>query len=519
MKIERESRTMCRDLPQTPPKGMDYGRPFGCNKICGRLCIELEGSLASALSIGSGEQEKTDSDVILDSKGNPFIPGSALAGALRAYTGEIGRKKEADQLFGKSKDESPGGDSDRQSRIFVYDTQIQNAQIGIRDGVRLGEAKTADPKSKYEIQIIESNANFKMRLEFIERESQKVQKDLKKLMDDDLRLVWSWVHGFTTGELRLGARSQRGFGQFKIEKVRIKKFNMEEQATYLEWLEWDWEKPDAFIQEESIDVTQGAEGQYAKWLCTEGKDAARKFIHCFEVPLDIPYTLLIRTYSTAFKRTDEMPDYEQLTAGDRGEEALIPGSSIAGAFRSHIAKIIKEIAHLESWEKAQSRLNPFFGTWMKNDAKNGGNDDKILASRIIFEETVVNGGNQLPVFRNAIDRFTGGTVEGALYEEVPWAGGNVLLRIFLQKDRYKEGTQDSDDIICGLLLWAILDLQAGILPIGGETAVGRGIFSSLGKKGEEIFLDGQPLSEQKKERYLQRAVQWAKETEDECTEG
>ena len=95
----------------------------------------------------------------------------------------------------------------------------------------------------------------------------------------------------------------------------------------------------------------------------------------------------------------------------------------------------------------------------------------------------------------------------------------MLLRIFLQKDRHKEGTQDSDDIICGLLLWAILDLQAGILPIGGETAIGRGIFSSSGKKGEEILLDGQPLSEQKKEKYLQRAVQWAKETEDECTEG
>ncbi|WP_346909181.1 RAMP superfamily CRISPR-associated protein [Faecalicatena orotica] len=519
MKIERESRTMCRDLPQTPPKGMDYGRPFGCNKICGRLCIELEGSLASALSIGSGEQEKTDSDIILDSKGNPFIPGSALAGALRAYTGEIGREKEADQLFGKPKDELPGAASDRQSRIFVYDTQIQNAQIGIRDGVRLGEAKTADYKSKYEIQIIESNANFKMRLEFIERESQKAQNDLKKLMNDDLRMVWNWVHGFTTGELRLGARSQRGFGQFKIEKVRIKTFNMEEQASYLEWLEWDWEKPDAFILEESIDITHGAEGQYAKWLRTEGKEAARKFIHCFEVPLDIPYTLLIRTYSTTFKRTDEMPDYGQLTAGGRGEEALIPGSSIAGAFRSHIAKIIKEIAHLESWEKAQSRLNPFFGTWMKNDAKNDGTGDKILASRIIFEETVVKGGNQLPVFRNAIDRFTGGTVEGALYEEVPWAGGNVLLRIFLQKDRHKEGTQDSDDIICGLLLWAILDLQAGILPIGGETAIGRGIFSNSGKKWEEILLDGQPLSEQKKEKYLQRAVQWAKETEDECTEG
>lgn len=41
------------------------------NKICGRLCVEMTGHLASPLSIGSGEEEHSDSDVVFGRPGNP----------------------------------------------------------------------------------------------------------------------------------------------------------------------------------------------------------------------------------------------------------------------------------------------------------------------------------------------------------------------------------------------------------------------------------------------------------------
>ena len=61
-----------------------------------------------------------------------------------------------------------------------------------------------------------------------------------------------------------------------------------------------------------------------------------------EVPLRIPYTLLVRSYSTAFTKADSLPDYGQMTVKDEGEQAVIPGTSLAGAFRSHIARIVKQ---------------------------------------------------------------------------------------------------------------------------------------------------------------------------------
>lgn len=153
--------------------------------------------------------------------------------------------------------------------------------------------------------------------------------------------------------------------------------------------------------------------------------------------------------------------------------------------------------------KHRKKIEPFFGTWIL-DSETVAN---LCASRIIFEEMVVEGGHGLPLTRNAIDRFTGGTVEGALYEAAPWAGGTGKLHI-----RWKRGDEreQTDKVICGMLLWAILDLQSGILPIGGETAVGRGIFCESDEEAAGIILDGNLLSEMKKKEYMQMAAQWCK---------
>ena len=39
----------------------------------------------SPLNVSSGEDEWTDADLLRDGNGNVFVPGSSLAGAMRAY--------------------------------------------------------------------------------------------------------------------------------------------------------------------------------------------------------------------------------------------------------------------------------------------------------------------------------------------------------------------------------------------------------------------------------------------------
>ena len=49
-----------------------------------RLVFYIQIQLESPLNVASGEDEWTDADILLDFDGNPFVPGSSLAGAMRS---------------------------------------------------------------------------------------------------------------------------------------------------------------------------------------------------------------------------------------------------------------------------------------------------------------------------------------------------------------------------------------------------------------------------------------------------
>ena len=227
------------------------------NKICGRLCVEMTGHLASPLSIGSGEEEHSDSDVVFRASGEPYIPGSSLAGALLEYSAAIKGEEETKKMFGMPRGGVPGSRDDRQSRIFVYDARIGQAEVGIRDGVKLNEDKTASHMGKYELQFVERNAPIKIRIEMIEREDcfekakseitgRERTEEIEQVWDRERQWIYLWLKGFESGELRLGARSRRGFGKIAIDHARVKVFDMRKSDSYKEWLDWDWEQADAF---------------------------------------------------------------------------------------------------------------------------------------------------------------------------------------------------------------------------------------------------------------------------------
>lgn len=463
------------------------------NPIWGRLCVEMTGRLTSPLSIGSGEEEYTDGDVIFNAQGEPYIPGTSLAGALRDYATTIKGDFQANQLFGASEHVVPGSFEDRQSRIFIYDGVIKQAKTGIRDGVKLNERKTASHMGKYDLQFVERDAKIKFRIEIVEREECfKKTKEICEIWEDDLQWIGLWQEGFNRGELRLGSKSRRGFGNIEITGIRIKKFDMRDKAAYMEWLDWDWEQESAFEETDCNDNL--------KALNLSKGDI--RLEHCLEIPLHLWGTLLVRTYTTSFTKRKNLPDYGQMTVGEKGKRAVIPGSSWAGAFRSHIAKIVEELGQLQSWQEAQKCLEPLFGTWI--DPKEKKVD--LWSSRVIFEESVVEGGHGLPIARIAVDRFTGGTVQGALFEEVPWTGGNIRLGI-----RWKKGGRDlTDQAVCGMLLWAVKDLQSGLLAVGGETTVGRGIFEP-NRDDPTILLDGEPLGDREQKESMQAAAFWVRD--------
>ena len=83
--------------------------------------------------------------------------------------------------------------------------------------------------------------------------------------------------------------------------------------------------------------------------------------------------------------------------------------------------------------------------------------------------------------RIKIDRFTGGVVDGALFDEEPIYGGQLKVAMELRSP--KEGE-------AGLLLLVLKDLLTGDLPVGGTSAVGRGVLRGTA----EFTIDGKDYS-------------------------
>ena len=92
-----------------------------------------------------------------------------------------------------------------------------------------------------------------------------------------------------------------------------------------------------------------------------------------------------------------------------------------------------------------------------------------------IDESILKNSNPLITVRNNVNRFSGATVEGALYKEKAYFGGDTVLKIKVQKD--KDGLYKS---LIALLYLVMKDIEKGYLSIGGATAIGRGLFTENG---------------------------------------
>ena len=90
----------------------------------------------------------------------------------------------------------------------------------------------------------------------------------------------------------------------------------------------------------------------------------------------------------------------------------------------------------------------------------------LQASRLRITEEPIEAGHRLRPARIRIDRFTGGVVDGGLFDEEPVYGGRTRLRLEIRSPEPGE---------TGLLLLLLKDLLTSDLVLGGTGSVGRGL--------------------------------------------
>ena len=99
-------------------------------KLVRKIVIQSKLKTQSPLRIGSGANEGlTDILILKDKQGQPFIPGTSMAGVLRSEIAAIYGEEAADKLFGLI-----DGRNANQSMLNISDVVLTSKGIIVRDG-------------------------------------------------------------------------------------------------------------------------------------------------------------------------------------------------------------------------------------------------------------------------------------------------------------------------------------------------------------------------------------------------
>ncbi len=407
--------------------------------------------------IGSGEEESSDSDVLRDSDGNVYIPGTSLAGVSRHFLETVGIN--TDDIFGKIEVEKEA-EKDYESKIKFFDAFATNeVSTSVRDSVRLVDKISLDG-SKFDYEIAEAGAEFIFKIE------------LNTCSCEEMKICAYIINGFKSGDIRIGGKTTRGFGVVDIEDIKYLQLdltNAEEMETYIN-LDRDWNVVDKPFSLEELE-----EARYEGVYETIERDFSLKSF------------LFIRDYGSTKKvEGDDSKFVDAQTLTNAKDNPVIPGPSIAGVIRSHCRKILDKAGYKTEKER-QDFINDLFGyeTEVGEDGKLKRENEKKIKSNVLFKECELDKENIvfLNRTRTAIDRFSGSALQtGALFT------GNIACRNDEKQPekitisiKIKKDIEDMK-LAKSLINTCLDDLGKGLIAFGGNTGIGAGIFEEY--KGE-----------------------------------
>jgi len=458
-----------------------------------RITLECQ----SPLSIGTGEQD-TLYDVLpmRDADGLPTIPGTSLAGILRAkYQSKFGLD-ESNSLFGIGRPD--GDDTDKSpyhaSRLFLSWARVHKsdnvpAPLAIspsdiqqdpilhwlsqdqpiyRDHVKINDKGTSLDGGKFSRGAIPTGSRFTFEI-IIERFTQ------------DTTEFDNLISCLTSPDLYLGGATYRGYGNITTIHITHKHLDLK-QGEDRDWLRGysrdlstplqDPSKPACDVADKSsigdaihYKLTLRPEGFYR---FGGGDTALRETKLGMDGNYDKDADDFVKTERIILweKNTDN-----QLQAKISQPRLLIPAASVKGAIRHRTAFHAQRLSTVENIGDAVT--HSLFGHQTQNNEGFAGRVH-IPDQYLEFDEIKHIGR----MSHNAIDRFTQGTIDGALYEEelVFGLGFEVSISI-AEKRNIDKSTFDPPDLDIQALKLALEDITQARLPLGAGASSGHGFFT------------------------------------------
>lgn len=478
-------------------------------KLSAVWILQAELVVTSPLAVG-GLGQAGELVIARDGAGRPYVPGSSLAGCLRSLTaraldtkGLRGQLRDGqdkaqaqtvtDQLFGYSTRQGDGGLA---SPLRVMDAPIDGARLGRRDGVAIDRwAGAAADNLLFSREVIEPGATLPLWVEV-----EVPDTEIKGSTSEGLAAQSSTIDALMPAlaavlkeqGLTVGAAGSRGLGRLRVDNLRLLRLDLSQRAQLALW--WKTRANPTLPEPLPPELLRAPEGVA---LGEEQRFTFRVHWH----PLG---PILV-------KSGQEGPDIRQMPLTvrcvDGQYRAALPGSSIRGALRSHAERIIRSIRPFEEpisdkfLEQIQVEVvSELFGR-ARSRSEGPAKERALARGALTVLDCLHRQALATPPLgltdehgrsedapegwqvrsRIAVDRFTGGALDSALFKvmEPAWEprGAALWEPITLTVDlhRLASGTDTKlPALAMGLLSLLLRDLAEGELPLGFGTRQGMG---------------------------------------------
>ena len=429
-------------------------------RIIKKIIFNIPMQTYSPLRISSGVDDGiTDILVLKDKKGKAFIPGTSITGVLRAKMSNIYGDRAVDKLFGSIDDDG------NQSMVNISDIVLENAKIINRDGIKIDSFTGVSKQgAKFDFEAIDKGATGDLYIEVTLRESclseqnkpnisyRKEHKDFA-INGDVYGELTATIADILTEGINVGSLTTKGYGKIKSkEPVKMYVFDFKNPQGAMKW--WQYLN----------------EGILQDVAYTGNKTVVVVSEEDFVMQMEFALTssMIIRDYDVD---TDDEKEKIAAVQMKSGEDFVIPATSIKGVLKSRAYKILMNLNHHDEQE-AEDFLDKLMGRETDNK------EDKGQKSRLYIDEVYIRPNilHSKKQSRNRIDRFTGGTIDSALFTDKPiWQTDKSKATIAINLQ-----VQNCDEKEAGLMLLVMKDLWLGDLAIGGNKAIGKGVLK--GKK-------------------------------------
>ncbi|MFP4486329.1 MAG: RAMP superfamily CRISPR-associated protein [Campylobacterales bacterium] len=439
------------------------------------------------LKVSSGHSDFfTDSPIQKDVNRLPMILGTSITGVLRDRFRKVLENKE-NEIFGFQKDKENEGQG---SNLIVSNALLCNKNgevvegigfeengfienylnLPLREHTAINSRGVANKGAKFDEEVVYKGSRFTFELELVSDgiNHQEWNKILYSIQEDDFRL---------------GGGTTKGFGSFESVEIKTRALNLEDDSELEEYINKSSSLNDGRFQWK--DFKQDDDNLY--------KSNFTKYTLTIE-----PDDFFMFGSGFGDKDADNTPKKEQIVVWENqqgefvDEVVLIPASSIKGALahrtafyynkaKNIFADKIKAGEHGNHLGENNEAVKAIFGH--KKEIASDKKTELGQKGKILISDCFKKDSSKEKVFDHvAIDRFTGGAMDGALFQEKTIARDDENYEIEILLDSSLKDTEYEKAFEC-----ALTDITTGMLPLGGATTKGHGVFCGELRKNAQIL--------------------------------